>query len=301
MRNISEKICTLRTATAKTCVTMQSETLERLKQNDVPKKDVLVIARAAAVMAAKKTPELIPYCHGVPLDCVNVNMEYADDAVTIQATVTAIWKTGVEMEALVAASTAALTVYDMLKPIDKTMEIGSLKLVEKTGGKSDFVERLPRGFRAAVIVTSDGTHAGKREDKSGRIIKARLEKFGVTEVEYSVLPDEVKMIREKILYYCDLGIDLVVTTGGTGLGPRDVTVEATRDVIERDMPAVMEAIRSYGQKRTPYAMLSRGLAGVRGKTVILNLPGSSRGTEEGLSAVFPALFHVFKMLKGGGH
>jgi molybdenum cofactor biosynthesis protein MoaC len=301
MRDVSEKITTLRTATAETKVTMRAETLARLRLNDVPKQDVLAIARAAAVMAAKKTPELIPYCHGVPLDCVTVDMECADGAVFIRASATAIWKTGVEMEALVAASTAALTVYDMLKPIDKDMEIGALKLVEKTGGKSDFVETLSRGFKAAVIVTSDGTYAGTREDKSGRIIKERLERLGVAEIEYAVLPDEAETIRAKILDYCGLGADLVITTGGTGLGPRDVTVEATRKVIEREMPAVMETIRSYGQARTPYAMLSRGLAGVRGKTVILNLPGSSRGVREGLNAAFPALLHVFKMMKGGGH
>lgn len=301
MRNVSEKITTLRTATAETKVTMRPETLARLMRNDIPKKDVLAIARAAAVMAAKKTPELIPYCHGVPLDCVSVDLEGAADAVLIRATATAIWKTGVEMEALVAASTAALTIYDMLKPVDEDMEIGALKLVNKTGGKSDFAERLPRGFRAAVVVTSDGTSRGIREDKSGPLIKARLAELGVTDIGYAVLPDEKSVIQDHLLSLCKEGVDLVLTTGGTGLGPRDVTVEATRAVIEREMPAVMEAIRSYGQSRTPYAMLSRGLAGVRGESVIVNFPGSSRGTSEGLSAVFPALLHVFKMMRGGGH
>ena len=97
------------------------------------------------------------------------------------------------------------------------------------------------------------------------------------------------------------GVKLIITTGGTGLGPRDVTVEATREVIDREIPGIMEAARSFGQRRTPYAMLSRGLAGQKGDTIIVNLPGSSRGVEESLDAVFPAVLHAYKMMGGGGH
>ena len=92
-----------------------------------------------------------------------------------------------------------------------------------------------------------------------------------------------------------------MTTGGTGLGPRDVTVEATEAVIDRQIPGVMEAARGYGQRRTPYAMLSRGIAGQKGKTIILNLPGSSRGVEETLDAVFPSILHAYPMMQAGGH
>lgn len=301
MRNISDKTNTLRTAMAETCVTMQAATLERLKKNDVPKKDVLPIARAAGIMAAKKTPELIPYCHELPLDCVEVQMDFSETSVIIKTTATAIWKTGVEMEAMVAASVTALTIYDMLKPIDKTLEIGALKLVKKTGGKSDFTQTLHKDFKAAVIVTSDATHRGEREDQSGRIIAERLREWGIVNISPVICPDEQAVISDHLLSFCAAGIDLIITTGGTGLGPRDVTVEATRAVIEREMPAVMDAVFDYGQQRTPYAMLSRGLAGVRGKTVIVNLPGSPRAVQEGLGAIFPALLHVYKMMSGGGH
>lgn len=301
MRNVQDKITTLRTATALSRVTFAPATGSKLRANDLPKKDVLPIARAAAVMAAKKTPELIPYCHPLPIDGVEVTFDVFDTFVEIHATVSAIWKTGVEMEALTAASVAALTIYDMLKPVDKNMEIVSTKLLDKTGGKSDFVQKIPAGFKAAVIVTSDGTFAKKREDKSGKIITEKLQALGITDVAYLVLPDEKADIQKSLFNYCEQGIDLIVTTGGTGLGPRDVTVEATAEVIERHMPAVMTALQTFGQKRTPYAMLSRGLAGVRGGTLIVNLPGSSRGAAEGMSAIFPAVLHVYKMLKGGGH
>lgn len=301
MKNVTEKITTLRSATAGCTLFAKPETLVRLQNNDLPKKDILPISRAAGVMAAKNTSQFLPYCHPLPIDHVEIDFTVNADSITIKATVVAIWKTGVEMEALTAASIAALNIYDMLKPIDKDITINNLQLLEKTGGKTDFKEKIPAHFQAAVIVTSDGTYQQKREDKSGKLIEKKLRSFGIEDIAYKVLPDEKNEIEKQLQDYCAAGIRLIVTTGGTGLGPRDVTVEATEKVIERTMPAVMNALQSYGQQRTPYAMLSRGLAGVCKNTVIVNLPGSSRGAEEGMNAIFPALLHVYKMMAGGGH
>jgi len=135
MRRVTDKIDTLRTAVARSTLVASPETIRRLKANDLPKKDVLVIARTAGVMAAKKTSELIPYCHPLPIDLIEVAFEISEDRLDAVATVEAIWKTGVEMEALTAASVATLTVYDMLKPVDQNLEIVSTKLVKKKGGK----------------------------------------------------------------------------------------------------------------------------------------------------------------------
>lgn len=302
-----QKIETLREAVAECRILMAPETLKRVKDKTTPKGDALEIARTAGVLAAKKTPELIPYCHPIPLDGVRVDFEFMapllckETGIIIRATVRAIWKTGVEMEALTAVTIAALTLYDMCKPIDKGMEIVSTKLLEKSGGKSDFKEKIPKDLKAAVIVTSDGTCAGKREDKSGKIIRERLASFGIGNIEYLILPDKKELIKKELLALSEKGFHLIVTTGGTGLGPRDVTVEATKEIIDRDVPGVAEAMRSFGQKRTPYAMLSRGLVGLRGKTLIINMPGSSRGTEESFDAIFPAVLHSYKMMGGGSH
>ncbi len=300
MKSVTSKTTTLRRASACARVRTKPGTIERMQANDLPKKDVLIVARVAATSAVKKTADLIPYCHPIPIDFVEVTFDVGKDAIEISASVEAIWKTGVEMEALTAATTAALTVYDMLKPVDKEIVIEEVRLEKKKGGKSSFKDKVPPGFKAAVIVTSDGTSAGKREDKSGRIILERLRSFGV-EASYEILPDDEEKITSLLRELVGDGADLIVTTGGTGLGPRDVTVEATRRVVEREVPGIAEACRTYGQNRTPYAMLSRGLAGVAGKTIIVNLPGSSRGAEESMSAIFPALFHAYPMLRGGGH
>lgn len=300
MKSVTNKIETLRTAVAESGVSANPETIQKLLANQLPKKDVLILARAAGVMAAKKTPDLIPYCHPIGIDNVEIAFDVSETAVRIRAEVTAIAKTGVEMEALTAASVAALTIYDMLKPVDTALEITSTKLLSKKGGKTSFIERIPEGFQAAVIVTSDSTFKGTRTDRSGQLIRARLSLLGI-ESTYEVVPDEIEAIMKSIEESCRSGAQLVLTTGGTGLGPRDVTVEATKAVIDREIPGIMEAARSFGQKRTPYAMLSRGVAGQKGKTVIVNLPGSSKGVEESLDALFPAILHAYKMMRGFGH
>jgi molybdenum cofactor biosynthesis protein MoaC len=301
MIDISEKIETLRTAVASTKVFAKPENIERAVRGETPKGDVFNVARAAAVLAAKRTSDLIPYCHPLSLDYVNVQFEPGDGEIEIRVEVKTVGKTGVEMEALTAAAIAALTVYDMLKGIDKDVIIGETRLVEKHGGKSDFTEFFPLPLKAAVLVTSDSVSAGKKSDKSGKIIVESMKKFPVEVLAYEVVPDNQEDIRNKILGWVEQKIDLVLTTGGTGLGPRDVTVDTVRELIERDVPGIAEAMRSYGQRRTPYAMLSRGMVGVRGKTLIVTLPGSSNGVKESIAAIFPNVLHAFNMMRGGGH
>jgi len=300
MKTITDKITTLRRAIATSTVVGAEETIQRMKTNDLPKKDVLIVARVAGITAAKKTPDLIPYCHPLPVRSVEVDFEVEKDRVIITAAVTAIYATGVEMEALAAASVAALTIYDMLKPVDTNLEIISTKLLKKKGGKTDFKNKISKDFCAAIIVCSDGTAAGSRQDKSGKIIQERMEGYGIP-ASYDILPDNQEKIRTRLEELCAKGVDLIFTTGGTGLGPRDVTVAATAKVIEKEAPGIMEAARSYGQARTPYAMLSGGLAGLKGKSLIINLPGSSKGAAESLDAIFPGLLHAYSMIQGGGH
>ncbi|MBI3541138.1 MAG: bifunctional molybdenum cofactor biosynthesis protein MoaC/MoaB [Deltaproteobacteria bacterium] len=301
MIDISEKIETLRIAIAESKIIAKKETIDRAVKGDTPKGEVFPIARAAAVLAAKKTDELIPYCHPLALDAVHITFEPKNSEILIRAEVKAIGRTGVEMEALVAVSIAALTVYDMLKGIDKDVVIGETRLIEKKGGKSDFQESFQAPLKTAVLVTSDSVSAGKKADKSGKIIVESLKKFPVDVKHYEIIPDDKKTIQQKLLGWAEEGIQLILTTGGTGLGPRDVTVEAVSEIIEREVPGIAQAMRTYGQRRTPYAMLSRGVVGVRGQTLFMTLPGSSNGVKESMAAIFPNVLHLFNMMKGYGH
>lgn len=302
MRDISFKIKTLRVATARAILQISPDTITLIKENKIPKGNPFEVAKVAAVQAAKNTSHIIPYCHPLPIDFIHVEYQIQEQAIYIIVTVKAIYKTGVEMEALTGASVAALTIYDMAKMLDETMEISEIKLVEKRGGKSDFSQAISNSLRAAVLVMSDSVAKGEHQDFSGQLIVQYLENYEVDVVDYATIADDGEKIRNQLLEYADEAqVDMVITTGGTGLGPRDITSQVTSAIIDREIPGIEEAIRAYGQERTPYAMLSSGKSGLRGKTLIINLPGSKKAVSESLNAIFPAIFHSFAMMRGEKH
>jgi molybdenum cofactor biosynthesis protein MoaC len=301
MIDVSNKPTTLRIASAGAVVSLTADALAALKHDRLPKGNPLPVARVAAVQAVKRTADIIPFCHPLPVEHVSVDFEILEHEdkpeIRISVTVKAIYRTGVEMEALTGASVAALTIVDMMKMVDEAMCIRELRVLRKRGGKSDHRDRYERPLRAAVLVMSDSIAAGAKSDASGLLIRERLKSHDIDVVDYSIIPDDVDTIRASVLRYTDeLHVDLVVTTGGTGFSPRDCTPEALRGLLHRDIPGIPEAIRSYGQARTPYAMLSRSIAGIRGESIILTLPGSRKGVTDALDAVFPGILHSFKMI-----
>lgn len=159
----------------------------------------------------------------------------------------------------------------------------------------------PQNIRiaAAVLTISDRSSRGERADKSGRVIEELLQSIGAEIKEYRIVPDEQDIIAHNLKEFSDsLRVDLVVTTGGTGLGPRDVTPEATLEVIDKRIPGFEEAMRAESVKITPHGMLSRAVSGLRGQTLIINLPGSPKAVRETLSVVLPALPHAVELIRG---
>jgi molybdenum cofactor synthesis domain-containing protein len=154
-------------------------------------------------------------------------------------------------------------------------------------------------MKAAILTASDRGARGEREDASGRVLQELLGTVGAEVVDYRVVPDELDIVASTLVAMADGGVDLICTTGGTGLGPRDVTPDATLRVIQRRVPGIPEAIRAESLKQTPRAMLSRAEAGVRGKTLIINLPGSPKAVRECLDVVLPVLSHAVEVLQGG--
>lgn len=302
MVDITHKVNTLRIATAQAIVKVSSPlTIEAIKNKTVPKGDVFAMSKAAGLLGVKKTPELLPDCHPLPIEYTGIDYEINGLEITVLCTIKTIYKTGVEVEAMHGASIVALNMYDMLKPIDKGIEIHHIKLLNKKGGKSDFKDTFRKDIKAAVIVCSDTISAGQKEDKAGKAILKKLEECGVTIADYIIIPDEKDVIRQKAKHYQEQAIDLVIYTGGTGLSSRDVTPEALLPLLDRRIPGVEEAIRNYGQNRTPYSMLSRSIAGTLKDTLVIALPGSTNGAKESMDAIFPALLHSFRIFKGARH
>jgi len=303
MVNITHKSNTLRKAIAQAVVRVSSlDTIKAVEDKKVPKGDVFEMAKTAGLFAAKRTSDMIPDCHPLPVEYTNITYSIENLEIYINVEVHTIYKTGVEVEAMHAASVVALTMYDMLKPIDKGISIEKIKLLEKKGGKTDYRRVVEENqISATVIVCSDSISDGEKQDKAGKIIMEKLKAYQVAVEDYQVIPDEKETIQSLVKEKCDKKVDLVILTGGTGLSPRDVTPEAIQPLLERPIPGIEEAIRAYGQDRTPYSMLSRSVSGLIGNTLVLALPGSTKGAEESMDAVFPAIMHIFRVMVAFKH
>ncbi len=302
MVNITHKLISLRQAIASATVSVsKKETIDAIKNRKVPKGDVFEFSRAAGLLAIKKTSDVIPDCHPLPVEFASITHRIDGLNIIISVEVHTIYKTGVEVEAMHGAAITALTIYDMLKPIDKEISISNVKLETKKGGKSDFDKQSGSSLKCAVIICSDSIASGKGEDKTGKAVILKLEKWHLPVSFYEVIPDDFITIQSKAKQLGDADFQLVLFSGGTGLSPRDITPEAITPLLTREIPGIMETARNYGQQRTPYSMLSRGVAGFIQNTLVITLPGSIRGAEETMDALFPYVLHVFRVAEGIRH
>src|ERR1035437_8575554 len=190
MVDITFKSSTHRIAKAQAIVKVsKKETIDAIVNKSVPKGDVFEMAKTAGLFAVKRTSDMIPDCHPMPVEFTQIRYEIRELEIQIEVEVHTVYKTGVEVEAMHGASVVALTVYDMLKPIDKGIEIHSIKLVEKKGGKSDYKINPDHVLSAAVIVCPDSISVGKNEDQAGKFIVDKLKELGIRIEKYDVIPD----------------------------------------------------------------------------------------------------------------
>ncbi|MCU0415716.1 MAG: bifunctional molybdenum cofactor biosynthesis protein MoaC/MoaB [Cytophagaceae bacterium] len=298
MVDITHKSTSLRRAVAEATVRMSSEaTITAVLDNKVPKGNVLEIARAAGLFAAKRTSDMIPDCHPIPIEYTDIQYTIQRQAIVITVTIATVYKTGVEVEAMHAASVVALTMYDMLKPLDKGIQIETIRLSSKTGGKSS-VSYDTLSMNAVVVSCSNAVYKGKREDRAGGGIVQLLQTHGISVSEHLKVEGTMDSIQTVVQQYASTNnVELLVLYGGTGLTTTDVTPEALERVLDKRAHGIEAAILQYGQARTPQAMLSRVMAGMVGDTLVIAIPGSSGGAQEALQALLPQVKHSLIMQK----
>ncbi|HHX84665.1 MAG TPA: bifunctional molybdenum cofactor biosynthesis protein MoaC/MoaB [Actinomycetales bacterium] len=314
MVDVGDKAVTTRTATAEGVFRTRPDVVRRVAGDELGKADVLATARLAGIGAAKRTSELIPLCHQIPLNSVKVHFELDEPAgaIHVSATATTTGRTGVEMEALTAVSVAGLTLHDMVKAVDPLATMDGVRLAAKSGGKlGDWTREGgdddvavtahdPAARSGVVLVSSTAAAHGRREDATGPEIEAWLLERGFGPVEVHVVADADVAVA--VAEQVRRAPTVLVTTGGTGVAPDDRTPEATAPHLTLELPGVAEAMRARGASVTPMAAMSRGLVGFAGRTLVVNLPGSTGGVRDGLSVLDDLLDHLLDVhARGGGH
>ncbi len=301
MVDITHKNNTLRKAIAEAWVEVSSmATMKAITEDKVPKGNVLEVARTAGLFGVKRTSDLIPDCHPLPVEYTQVTYEFHGLKVRILVEVHTVYKTGVEVEAMTGASVVALTMYDMLKPIDSKVTISSIGLVSKMGGKSQQKTNLTL-IRARVVVCSDRIHSGMAEDRSGQFLVENFRRIGLQTDGLVVIPDDSNAIHDEVEKAQDDGIQVLMFSGGTGVGPRDYTYSTLTALMDEELPGMVQYGVHYGQSRIPTAMLGRAVAGMSRGLLVLGIPGSLGAAKDYFHAWFPACLHALDMAKGEGH
>jgi cyclic pyranopterin monophosphate synthase len=319
MIDVGRKRVTRRRAIAAGTITVGAVAFEKIQNKSLPKGDVLALAEVAGIMGAKKTPDLIPMCHTLPLDQVTIHcVPAAPDAVTVYAQIVTHAKTGVEMEAIMAVQAALATIWDLVKGTEPNLTIGDVKLLVKEGGKSGLwvnpdgipdwlsAQLPPRetmaGVKTAILIMSDRAAAGVYEDKSGALLRDLLAEEGADIADYKIIPDNKDEIAGALHdLYNTHRPKLIIASGGTGPGQRDVTPDVLDDICDRILEGFGEVLRRESAAFTDTAWLSRMKAGMLHETLVIALPGSPKAVAECWEILRPFLAHALKMIEGQGH
>lgn len=322
MVNINNKQASYRRAIAQGRIIVGENAFQHIQQRTLPKGDALTLAEIAGINGAKKAHETIPLCHPLQLEhvCLHTHLEEATYSVTVYCMVSAVAKTGVEMEALAGVNSALLAIYDLTKMVEPALTISDLRLLVKEGGKKGrwvHPDGIPAELQtflstpstrpledvsAAVITLSDRAAAGDYTDKSGEYLQTALRELGCSVVHTDILPDNKQLIIDHLQTLVTTEApQLIITTGGTGLAPTDVTPEAIAACCDKLIPGFGELLRNQGAQHTPYAWLSRSIAGIIQQTLIIALPGNPKAISESIDSIKALLPHALHIAQAGQH
>ncbi|GLQ96365.1 bifunctional molybdenum cofactor biosynthesis protein MoaC/MoaB [Dyella mobilis] len=321
MADVRHKRVTARRAVAVGELSAGASAFALIVERRLPKGDAMTMAEIAGLQGAKNASQLMPLCHPLPLEYIDVRCEPVAErhAIRVYCEVATFARTGVEMEALAGASAALLTLYDLTKPVEPALSFGGVRLLFKEGGKkglwlhpegmseAEHAHYKPRtvarldAVKAAVITLSDRASRGDYADTAGPLLVKRLRDLGADVGDAEILADEPEPLAAHLRQKASEGVPLILCTGGTGLGPRDRTPEALAMVADRRVDGLGELFRYESSQHTSMAWLSRADAALIGTTLVIALPGSAKAVAQGMDILAPILAHALNVAAGGGH
>lgn len=321
MADIRSKRPTARRAVAVGEFYAGADLLAQIVARQLPKGDALLLAEMAGIQGVKLAPSLMPLCHPLPIELVRMRCVpiLERGVVRVYCEVATEARTGVEMEALAGVNSALLTLYDLSKPVQPALSFGAVRLLFKEGGKKGLwlhpdgmADDETKHYRpqqisqlnhvsVAVITLSDRASSGVYEDLSGPLLVKNLTRLGASSIHTVLLPDDGEQLLNCLQALCQQGTELILCTGGTGLGPRDIAPETLQRLGGRDVPGIAELCRSESRHHTPLAWLSRISAIQLNNSLIITLPGSTRAVQQNFDILAPILAHALAMMAGKGH
>lgn len=317
MIDVGAKKPTHRVAIAEGRIDVGAQVFQLIRDRALPKGDVLLLAEIAGIQGAKQASQLIPLCHPMGLNHVRIttDLEATTASIRVSCLAATTARTGVEMEALAGVNAALLTIWDLSKMIEPNLCIRDVRLLAKRGGKSglwtnpagvpDWVQQHMQpeavkpltGITVSIIILSDRASEGAYEDRSGPLAKELLTTAGAIVREVTVIPDDPEQLRAKVLAIkARQDTRLILTSGGTGIAPRDNAPETIAALAERIIPGIGEHLRQYGAQFTPYSWSSRSIGATLGNMLIVTLPGNPKAVREGITCLAPQLPHLINTL-----
>ncbi len=319
MIDVGGKRISRRMAIAQGRIVVSAAAFRLIVAKQIPKGNPLALAEVAGIFGAKRTADILPLCHPLPLDQVKVTCELIpqDSAIMVYSMVVATQKTGVEMEALMAVNAALLCIWDLVKATEPALSIDAVTLLCKTGGKQDFwknphcelpdwviamlpVQQRLRDISCAVLVLSDTAAKHPDYDKSGKTLVGLLRQDGASVANATIIADDAMLLVTTLSRLCD-NTRLIITTGGTGVSQRDITAATLAHFCDKKIEGIGELLRADGANFVASSWLSNAYAGIKGSCVIVALPGSTNACVQGWQVLRNILPHCLTMMDGHGH
>lgn len=297
MKDISMRNSNVKYAKASGELLLDKFTIGLIKENKIKAGNVMETAKNCGLIGGKFAANSIIHAHNSPIDYVNTEVQINEESLLVTSIVKSIGKSGVESNAVASVTNALLNAFDMTRCLCKTAKITNIQLIESIGKSKDFNRKRKESLKACLLIVSDVKFNGSKKENSSQLIIDFLKKQQINVEVSKILQEDEVVLKNEIEDLIKNKFQLILLAGSSSLNSKGVASKVAKEMCDRNLPGISEAIRKFGKDRTPFSMFSDEYCGVKGDTILLNIPGNSSGAIESLSAIFPGFLKAYSMMK----